>query len=68
MTHPMKQFPDMISTTGRFINMSSGIPSPENASNGDWYYNNASKELTYLVSGKGVLGLANINLRMHVST
>ena len=67
MTHPMKQVPDMISTTGKFVNMSSGIPPPENASNGDWYYNNATKQLTYLVSGKGGGGLVDRSIKMTVS-
>lgn len=67
MTHPVKQDPDMISITGKFVNMSSGIPSPDNASNGDWYYNNFSKALTYIVSGKGAAGLVDRNINMHVS-
>ena len=69
MTHPMKQIPDMISTTGKFVNMSSGIPSPENASNGDWYYNNAIKQLTYIISGKGGWGLdRSIDMRVSIQT
>lgn len=67
MTHPMKQDPDIISITGNFVNMSSGIPSPDNASNGDWYYNNFSKALTYMVSGKGALGVVNRNIDLKVS-
>ena len=67
MTHPMKQVPDMISTTGKFVNMSSGLPSPANMSNGDWYYNNETKQLTYIVSGKGEWGLVNQNVKMLVS-
>lgn len=65
----MKQLPDMISTTGRYINMSSSLPSP-NASNGDWFYNNETKTLTYIVSGKGGLGVGatNIDIGMHVSS
>lgn len=63
----MKQDPDMISITGKFVNMSSGIPSPDNASNGDWYYNNFSKVLTYIVSGKGAVGLVDRNVDMQVS-
>lgn len=67
ITHPMKQVPDMISVTGKFVNMSSGIPSSENASNGDWYYNNETKQLTYIVSGKGGWGLVDRNIELHVS-
>ena len=67
MTHPMKQDPDMISITGKFVNMSSGIPSPDNASNGDWYYNNYSKALTYIISGKGIVGLVDRDINMQVS-
>ena len=57
----------MISITGKFVNMSSGIPSPDNASNGDWYYNNYSKALTYIVSGKGAVGLVDRDINMQVS-
>ena len=48
--------------------MSSSLPSP-NASNGDWFYNNETKTLTYIVSGKGGLGVGatNIDIGMHVS-
>lgn len=67
MTHPMKQAPDMISTTGKFVNMSSSIPSSDNASNGDWFYNNVSKELTYIVSGRGGSGLVDQSIYMRVS-
>ena len=63
----MKQDPDMISITGKFVNMSSGIPSPDNASNGDWYYNNFSRALTYIVSGRGAAGLVDRNIDMQVS-
>ena len=49
--------------------MSSILPSP-NASNGDWFYNNETKTLTYIVSGKGGLGVGatNIDIGMHVSS
>lgn len=49
--------------------MSSSLPSP-NASNGDWFYNNETKTLTYIVSGKGGLGVGatNIDIGMHVSS
>ena len=67
MTHPMKQDPDMISITGKFVNMSNGIPSADNASNGDWYYNNFTKTLTYIVSGKGAAGIVDRNINMQVS-
>ena len=67
MTHPMKQTPDIISTNGKFVNMTSGIPSAENASNGDWYYNNISKQLTYIVSGKGISGLVDRSVKLKVS-
>ena len=67
MTHLMKQVPDMISTTGKFVNMTSGMPSPENASNGDWYFNNETKELTYIVSGRGGWGLVDRSVQFEVS-
>ena len=63
----MKQDPDMISITGNFVNMSSGIPSPDSASNGDWYYNNVSKDLTFVVSGKGAQGAVNRDIKVNVS-
>ena len=63
----MKQTPDMISTTGKFVNMTSGIPFEGNASNGDWYYNNVTKQLTYIVSGRGETGLVNRQVKLKVS-
>ena len=63
----MKQTPDMISTTGKFVNMTSGIPFAGNASNGDWYYNNVTKQLTYIVSGRGETGLVNRKVNLKVS-
>ena len=63
----MKQTPDMISTTGKFVNMTSGIPFEGNASNGEWYYNNVTKQLTYIVSGRGETGLVNRQVKLKVS-
>ena len=63
----MKQTPDMISTTGKFVNMTSGIPFAGNASNGDWYYDNVTKQLTYIVSGRGETGLVNRKVKLKVS-
>ena len=57
----------MISTSGKFVNMTSGIPSAENASNGDWYFNNETKELTYIVSGRGGGGLVDRSIQLQVS-
>ena len=63
----MKQTPDMISTTAKFVNMTSGIPFAGNASSDDWYYNNVTKQLTYIVSGRGETGLVNRKVNLKVS-
>ena len=57
----------MISTTGKFVNMTSGIPFAGSASNGDWYYNNVTKQLTYIVSGRGETGLVSRQVKLKVS-
>ena len=67
ITHPMKQVPDIMSTTSSFVNMTCGIPSPENASNGDWFFNNRTKELSYIVSGRGGSGVSSRNVQLQVS-
>lgn len=67
----MRQEPDRVAiASGRAIkaiNLSNGIPPGENVSNGEWYYNNGSKELTYIVSGKGSSGLADRGINLKVS-
>ncbi|XP_048585401.1 fibrocystin-L isoform X2 [Nematostella vectensis] len=67
ITHPLKQDPDQVSTTGNTVNMSSGIPQYGHASSGDWYFDNSSKALTYLVSGDEQIPLAkrDVKLRIH---
>ena len=67
MTHPMRQEPDRVSTGRSYVGMSSHIPLAENASSGDWYYNNVSKELTYIVSGRRSRELVDQNVDLNVS-
>lgn len=66
----MRQQPDRVGIAGgraiAAINISNGIPPGENVSNGEWYYNNRSKELTYIVSGKGGAGLADRGIDLKV--
>ena len=66
MTHPFNQKPDMFITTGKIVNMTSGIPSPVNASNGDWFFNNITKEFTYIVTGRKGLDLIDQDINLQV--
>jgi hypothetical protein len=66
MTHPMKYSPDIIKTTDKTINMSSGTPQPQHASTGDWFYSNVTKDITYIVTGNGKGGLVNRDIKLQV--
>lgn len=63
----MKYNPDIIKTTGKTVNMSSGIPQPQHASTGDWYYSNITKKMTYIVTGDKNGGLVNRDIKLEVS-
>ena len=51
--HEFAQEPDFFTTTGERKNVSDTVPLAA-ADHGDWGFNNATKTLSYLVSGKGV--------------
>lgn len=71
LSHPMRQQPDRVAIAGgraiTAVNISNGTPPGENVSNGEWYYSNRSKELTYIVSGKGSAGLADRGIDLKVA-
>lgn len=68
ITHPMKHAPDIIKTTNQPVNMSSSIPQFDQASTGDWFYNNLTKEMTYIVTGETGTSVQDINLQVRTIT
>lgn len=60
----MKHTPDIIKTKNTYVNMSSGIPHPDHASTGDWYYNNGTKQMTYIVTGGPGARVQDITLQV----
>lgn len=71
--HEFTQEPDFFMTTGVIQNVTDQIP-PPTGDHGDWGFNNATKTMTYLVSGKGAdidennnTGPRDINFRVSVT-
>lgn len=58
--HTFTQEPDFFTTTGKIQNVTDEIPL-STADHGDWGFDNATKTMTYLVSGKGAELSANNN-------
>ena len=50
--HSFKQTPDYFRTTGKFVNSTSELPDPAQSRHGDWFYEKAKRNITYIVSGK----------------
>ncbi|XP_071793632.1 fibrocystin-L-like isoform X1 [Asterias amurensis] len=53
LNHNFTQRPDKFATIGVIKNSTEEVPSYANDENGDWHWNNATRELTYIISGKG---------------
>ena len=63
LTHQFKNFPDFFTTTRGKHNRTDGVPDPRTNRHGSWTFDTGSRNMTYLISGRG-----NSDLRPLVKT